>query len=133
MTAIFSCSRGRIAREQTTSTLPLQAAGRLATPRTRPTPRPDRDIQVTVCARARTIRTPPHAPGNEACTGPSQENPMATRTDELLSKGMGKAKAVKARLSGLVGLFGKLAEQHGQVSAMLKRVQSNVSKRAELW
>lgn len=58
---------------------------------------------------------------------------MATRTDELLSKGMGKAKAVKARLSGLVGLFGKLAEQHGQVSAMLKRVQSNVSKRAELW
>lgn len=58
---------------------------------------------------------------------------MPTRTDELLSQGMGKAKAVKARLSGLVGVFNKLAEQHGQVSAMLKRVQGNQDKRTELW
>lgn len=58
---------------------------------------------------------------------------MANRTDELLSKGMAKAKAVKARLSGLIGVFNKLAEQHGEVSAMLMRVKGNENKRSELW
>ena len=58
---------------------------------------------------------------------------MPNRVDEMLSQGMGKAKAIKARLSGLVGVFATLSEQHGEASALLKRVKGHPAKRAELW
>jgi hemerythrin superfamily protein len=58
---------------------------------------------------------------------------MPNRVDEVISQGMGKVKAVKARIEGLVGVFNTLAEQHGAVAALLKRVQSNPEKRVELW
>lgn len=58
---------------------------------------------------------------------------MPTRMDSMIAKGSGVAKAVEARLRGLVGVFKTLAEQHGEVSALLKRVKSDPEKRAELW
>jgi len=58
---------------------------------------------------------------------------MASRTDEILSKGMGKAKAVKAALKGLSGVFRTLTEQHGQASALLHRLKGNPDRRVELW
>jgi hemerythrin superfamily protein len=36
-------------------------------------------------------------------------------------------------MEGLVGIFRTLAEQHGEVAALLKRVRGNSEKRAELW
>jgi hemerythrin superfamily protein len=53
--------------------------------------------------------------------------------DSMLSKGAGMMKGVKARLEGLTGVFKTLAEQHGEVAAMLKRLQSKPEKKAELW
>lgn len=58
---------------------------------------------------------------------------MANRMDSMMSKGAGVMKGVKARLDGLTGVFKTLAEQHGEVSAMLKRLQSKPEKKAELW
>jgi hemerythrin superfamily protein len=58
---------------------------------------------------------------------------MPNRLDSMLSKGAGVMKGVKARLEGLTGVFKTLAEQHGEVSAMLKRLQSKPEKKAELW
>lgn len=58
---------------------------------------------------------------------------MPTPMDSMMSKGSGVASAVDARVHGLVGVFKTLAEQHGEVGALLKRVQSNASKRADLW
>ncbi len=58
---------------------------------------------------------------------------MPSRVDEMLSKGMGAVKGVKARFEGLTGVFKTLAEQHGQVTALLLRVKSSADKRAELW
>jgi len=58
---------------------------------------------------------------------------MPTRMDSMISHGMGKVKAAKARLTGLVGVFKTLAEQHGQVAALLERVRGNTDKRSELW
>ena len=58
---------------------------------------------------------------------------MPNRMDSILSKGAGMMKGVKARLDGLHGVFRTLAEQHGEVSAMLKRLQDKPEKRAELW
>jgi hemerythrin superfamily protein len=58
---------------------------------------------------------------------------MPNRMDSMLSKGAGVMKGVKARLEGLTGVFKTLAEQHGEVSAMLKRLQSKPEKKAELW
>jgi hemerythrin superfamily protein len=51
----------------------------------------------------------------------------------MLSKGAGVMKGFKARLEGLTGVFKTLAEQHGEVAAMLKRLQSKPEKKAELW
>jgi hemerythrin superfamily protein len=53
--------------------------------------------------------------------------------DSIISKGMGAVKGAEARLRGLVGVFKVLSEQHGEVSALLKRVQHDAGKRAELW
>jgi hemerythrin superfamily protein len=53
--------------------------------------------------------------------------------DEIASQGMGKVHGVKARLSGLVGIFKTLATQHAEAGTLLKRVRTNPGKRAELW
>jgi hemerythrin superfamily protein len=53
--------------------------------------------------------------------------------DSMISKGAGMVKGVKARLEGLTGVFKTLAEQHGQVAAMLKRLQGKPEKKPELW
>jgi len=58
---------------------------------------------------------------------------MPNRIDSMLSHGMGKVKAVKARLSGLVGVFKTLAEQHGEVTALLERAKTSDEKFTELW
>jgi hemerythrin superfamily protein len=58
---------------------------------------------------------------------------MANRMDSIVSQGMGKVKAVKARIEGLTGIFLTLAEQHGQVTALFERARSSPEKRAELW
>lgn len=58
---------------------------------------------------------------------------MPNRMDSMLSHGMGKVKAVKARLSGLVGVFRTLAEQHGEVAALLERARTSDEKFTQLW
>ena len=58
---------------------------------------------------------------------------MPNRTDSMLSKGMGKLKEMKAVVTGLVGVFRVLAEQHGEVSALLDRGKSSDEKFTELW
>jgi hemerythrin superfamily protein len=79
-------------------------------------------------------RAPTH--GAAACSMQSiavKETPMPNRMDSMLSKGAGMMKGVKARLEGLTGVFKTLSEQHGEVAAMLKRLQSKPEKKAELW
>lgn len=58
---------------------------------------------------------------------------MPSRMDSILSHGMGKVKAAKARLSGLVGVFKTLAEQHGEVTALLERAKASDEKFSQLW
>lgn len=58
---------------------------------------------------------------------------MPNRVDSIIAKGTGTAKVVEARLHGLVGVFKVLSEQHGEAGALLKRLKSDPSKRAELW
>lgn len=58
---------------------------------------------------------------------------MANRMDSIISHGMGEVKGLKARLKGLVGVFRTLAEQHGEVTALISRVRGHADKRAELW
>jgi hemerythrin superfamily protein len=53
--------------------------------------------------------------------------------DSMLSQGMGKVKAVKARLSGLVGVFKTLAAQHGEVRALMERAKTSDQRFADLW
>ena len=55
------------------------------------------------------------------------------RMDATLSHGMGKVKAIKARLSGLVGVFKTLAEQHGEVTMLLERAKASNEKFVQLW
>lgn len=58
---------------------------------------------------------------------------MATRLDSLVSKSIGKMKGVRARLDGLVGVFRTLAEEHGEVSVLLRRLQERPERQLELW
>lgn len=58
---------------------------------------------------------------------------MPNRVDSMLSQGMGKVKAVKARLKGLVGVFKTLTEQHGEVTALLQRARTSEDKFRDLW
>jgi hemerythrin superfamily protein len=58
---------------------------------------------------------------------------MPSRMDSMLSHGMGKLKAVKARLSGLHGVFKTLAEQHGEVTALLESAKTSDEKFTQLW
>src|SRR5262245_11583156 len=46
------------------------------------------------------------------------------KMDDMISKGVGKAKGVKARMQGLKGIFKTLAEEHGEVSVLLKRAST---------
>src|SRR5512138_490848 len=55
------------------------------------------------------------------------------RMDSMLSRGLGTFKAVKARLSGLVGIFKTLSEQHGEVTALLERAKLSDERFTELW
>lgn len=60
---------------------------------------------------------------------------MTNPAEELASKTMGAMKAGKAALQGLTGVFRKLAEEHGEVSALLMRVKasSDPKVRSELY
>lgn len=55
------------------------------------------------------------------------------RMDSMLSHGLGKMKRAKARLTGLVGVFRTLAEQHGEITVLLERAKSSDDRFAELW
>ncbi len=60
---------------------------------------------------------------------------MTNPAEELASKVMGAAKRGKATLEGLSGIFKTLAQEHGEVSALLLRVKSSSDPqvRAELF
>jgi hypothetical protein len=60
---------------------------------------------------------------------------MPNTIEQLTAKVAGKAGAVSARAKGLTGVFNKLAEQHKEVAALLKRaeVTSDPEKRRDLW
>ncbi|MCW5803628.1 MAG: hemerythrin domain-containing protein [Deltaproteobacteria bacterium] len=56
---------------------------------------------------------------------------MPTRVDAILARTAGKAKAARAR--GLVGVWRTLAEQHDEVTALLRRLRANPELQPELW
>jgi hypothetical protein len=58
---------------------------------------------------------------------------MPTRIDSFVSHAMGKMKAVKARIGGLHGVFATLAEQHGEVTALIMRCKNHPDRRSDLW
>ena len=60
---------------------------------------------------------------------------MPTAIESTGSKLMGAAKEIKATFKGLTGVFKHLMEEHGKVSALLKRVKSSSDEatRAELY
>jgi hemerythrin superfamily protein len=58
---------------------------------------------------------------------------MANRMDHAIAKTRGTAKAVKARVEGLTGVFATLAKQHGEAGSLLHAVVADRSKREELW
>ena len=58
---------------------------------------------------------------------------MPNPVDTIISKGKGAIKSIQARLEGLQGVFRTIAQQHGEVSALLMRVQADADKRRELW
>jgi hemerythrin superfamily protein len=47
---------------------------------------------------------------------------MGKPVADIASKGMGKVKNVQARVKGLKGIFAKLAEEHGEATALMKRI-----------
>jgi hemerythrin superfamily protein len=62
---------------------------------------------------------------NGCCIDDGAEvNAMPNRPEELASKAAGAMKAAKATVKGLHGVFKKLTEEHGEVSALLTRVNS---------
>jgi len=63
----------------------------------------------------------------------AKEDQMPNRMDSMLSHGMGKMKKMKAVLTGLVGVFRVIAEQHGEVAMLLERAKTSDEKFAELW
>lgn len=60
---------------------------------------------------------------------------MPNALEKVVAKGMGKAKEINARLEGLTGVFAHLAEEHGEVSALLSRLRASddAEKRDDLW
>ena len=47
------------------------------------------------------------------------------KKDEVISKAMGAAKKAGATLTGYTGIFSTLQKEHGEVSALMKRVQAS--------
>jgi Hemerythrin HHE cation binding domain len=64
-----------------------------------------------------------------------EETIMVTATQKIASQVMGGMKATKATLEGLTGVFRKLAQEHGEVTALLLRVKASADPklRAELF
>ncbi len=60
---------------------------------------------------------------------------MPNSLEEAASKTMGTIKAVKATVKGLSGVFKKLMQEHGEVSALMKRVSVSADEavRRELY
>jgi hemerythrin superfamily protein len=60
---------------------------------------------------------------------------MTNKIEEVASKAVGVAKAVKATLEGLEGVFRHLVREHGEASALLMRLKlsSDPDVRRELW
>jgi hypothetical protein len=60
---------------------------------------------------------------------------MPNRTQEVASKAAGAMKAVKATVKGFSGIFKQLTREHGEVSALLRRVKmtSDPQVRRELY
>lgn len=58
---------------------------------------------------------------------------MANRMDHVIAKSAGAAKGMKARIEGLHGVFATLATQHGEAGQLIKTIQANDKKRADLW
>jgi hemerythrin superfamily protein len=58
---------------------------------------------------------------------------MPNRMDSLISRGMGKVRAVRARMRGLAGVFKTLSEQHGEVLGLIERLKGHTDRRRELW
>src|SRR5579884_4353382 len=74
--------------------------------------------------------------GNVGCTVPGAEDrSMPTRTEQIASKAMGAMKVAKATVKGLGGVFRKLSQEHGEVTALLMRVKrsSDVEVRRSLF
>ncbi|MEO6772914.1 MAG: hemerythrin domain-containing protein [Kofleriaceae bacterium] len=53
--------------------------------------------------------------------------------DHVVAKTKGTAKAVKARVEGLTGVFAMLAKQHGEAGSLLHAVVADRGKREQLW
>ena len=49
------------------------------------------------------------------------------KKDEIISKAMGAAKKATATLTGYTGIFSTLQKEHGEVAALMKRVQATGS------
>jgi hemerythrin superfamily protein len=58
---------------------------------------------------------------------------MSNRMDHAIAKTKGVMKGLKARITGLTGVFETLAKQHGEAIALLDSMRKDPSKRAELW
>lgn len=60
---------------------------------------------------------------------------MPHRTETIMSKSMGALRGAKAAIRGLGGIFRKLTEEHGEMSALLVRVRrsSDVELRRRLF
>ncbi len=60
---------------------------------------------------------------------------MPNKFEEAISKGAGKVGALAAEMKGLRGVFSTLAEEHKEVSALLKRAVSakDPAKKEDLW
>lgn len=50
---------------------------------------------------------------------------MANQFEQITAKAMGTVKAVKAGFNGLRGVFLHLAEEHGEVGSLMKRVRNS--------
>jgi hemerythrin superfamily protein len=60
---------------------------------------------------------------------------MPNTMEEMASKAAGKAGAARAKMKGLHGIFVRLAEEHKQAAALLKRAlaSDDAAKRADIW
>src|SRR5436190_14465783 len=65
----------------------------------------------------------------------SKGEAMPNRAEEIASKAMGAAKAAKATVRGLSGVFRHLAREHGEAAALLLRLEmtSSAKVRADVF